>query len=434
MSFFIRFFIIFYLSFYHLYAVDKTFRAEDWTYESTIKTVILYEQTGAADQLVNPPVISLDQPNPLILEFDELKTQNSLFYFKIIPCDMNWVPNTNLLDSEYLKDFINDYLITTYQLSFNTRTKYVHYKIAMPRVKISGNFVVAVFRNDNQDDLILTKRFMIFDSKVSITPNIRVSMGVEERFTHQQVDFTINYANYPYIYNPMQEVKVVVRQNYRWDNALTELKPLYVRENERMLDYNYFNLENNFLGGKEFRFFDTRKTRSNSMNVDHVEFTPAAINVYIMQEKSRADLAYGFTFDVNGRYIPANNEVGGNMGDPDYTNVIFDLKLKQMPFGSVYVIGGFNDYKINESSKLNYDATSESYKCTWLLKQGYYNYVYAVKSTKDKNPDFMALEGSSVQTENMYEIIVYHRPIGSRNDVIIGYYSKSYNGGNTGGY
>ena len=39
------------------------------------------------------------------------------------------------------------------------------------------------------------------------------------------------------IQNPYEQVKVVLMQNYRWDNAITGLKPRYV--NGSLLDYNY---------------------------------------------------------------------------------------------------------------------------------------------------------------------------------------------------
>jgi hypothetical protein len=402
---------------------------EDWIYEENIKTPIFYEKTGDFNEMFNPPIVSTTQQYALQLEFDDLTTETKNYYVKVIPCDKDW-NQANLLDSEFLREFINDFLITGYIMSFNTRVKYVHYKFQVPKVKISGNYVVMVYRDGNVDDVVLTRRFLVFENKVAINANMRISMGVEERFTHQQVDFTIAYGGYPYIFNPVQEVKVVVRQNNRWDNAINDLKPLYVKENDRVLDYNFFNLENNFPGGKEFRMFDCRKTRSNSINIEKVDFTPESIDMYIMQEKSRNGLPYLFSFDANGRFVVANNEVGGAYGDPDYVNVHLDLKLTEMPFGKVYALGFFNDFKPSPAYELKYSSESESYKSNFMLKMGYYNYIYGVKNIKDNKVDFFALEGSSYLTENIYEIIVYHRPIGARNDMIIGYFIGKMNGNN----
>jgi hypothetical protein len=426
-----RFFLFIFLTFsiHQSFGDDKTLRTEDWIYEENIKTPIFYESTGDFNEMFNPPIVSLGQPFPLQLEFDDITKQTDRYYYRIIPCDRDWNV-VNLNDSEFLREFINDYLITGYVMSFNTRVKYVHYIFQVPKVKLSGNYLVMVYRNGNPDDIVLTRRFLVYENRVGISANVRISVGVEERFTHQQVDFTISYGSYPYIFNPLQEVKVVVRQNNRWDNALTTLKPLYVKETEKMLDYNFFNLENNFPGGKEFRMFDCRKVRTNSINIEKTDFSPTDIDVYLMREKSRNGQSYTNYFDADGRFVVANNEVGGAYNDPDYVNVNFDLKLSEMPFGSVYLLGFFNDWKIDPKYKLQYDSESETYKAKILLKQGYYNYIYAVKGIKDIKSDELALEGSSYQTENIYEIIVYHKPIGSRSDLIVGYYSVKFNGNN----
>lgn len=407
-------------------ALGKTLRLEDHVYEENIRSVQFYKKTGAFDEQTLFPSVHVDQSNLLHLEFDDLKSITEGYYFKIIHCNADWTQSV-LLESEYLKDFINDYLITNYLLSFNTKVKYVHYNLRTPKVRLSGNYVLAVYRGSNQDDLILTRRFIAYENRVGIVPDLKVSIGVEERFTHQQIDFGINYAAYQRVFIPQDEIKVVIRQNGRWDNAIYDLKPLYVRDNERFLDYHFFNLENNFKGGNEFRQFDCRRIRTNGINIERIEFTGPENHVYLMQERSRNHRAYALYFDINGRFIIGNNEIGGNLTDPDYVTVHFDIKPDEMPTGAVYVIGGFNDYVIDEKYKLNYDPDTESYKCSTVLKQGYYNYMYATKGYKQVKTDETELEGSFFQTENFYEIIVYHRPIGERSDFVIGYYSVKHN-------
>ena len=412
-----------------LQAQFKKLVMDDYVYEEGIQTVQLYLQTEEQNAQFSAPVLALGQETPLQLDFDELGSNAKSYYVRVVHCNQDWTQSM-LMESEYLKEFINDFLITTYNLSFNTRTKYVHYSAKIPQVKVSGNYVVMVFRNNSPEDVVLTKRFIVYANKVSITPNVRISIGVEERFTHQQVDFSINYSSYPYIYTPAQEVYVVLRQNNRWDNAITNLKPLYINQSDRTLDYNFFNLENNFPGSNEFRMFDIRRIRSNALNVDNIDIKTNEINVYLMQDKSRNGKNYSFQFDADGRFVVYNNEIGGNFGDPDYVNVTFQLKTSEMPYGNVYVLGWFNNFKPDEKYRLNYDADSDTYKAKVFMKQGYYNYIYGVKNMKEPKADEVALEGSYFQTQNRYEIIVYHRPIGARADAIIGYYYINYNGTN----
>ncbi|MDX2195351.1 MAG: DUF5103 domain-containing protein [Cytophagales bacterium] len=421
-----RYRLVVYFAFLYLQIHAKTIIYDDHIYEPEVQTIIFYLDKGEITNILNPPIAHLQQSYPLVLEFDHHSQSVSNFYYKVVHCNADWTPSV-LMDSEYLKEFINDYLITQYQISFNTRAKYVHYKLTVPAVKISGNYLLMVYQNNNTEDVILTRRFVIFENRISINPDFRISQGIDERMTHQQIDFTISYKSYNEIFNLSTELQVVIRQNYRWDNAIYNLPPLYVKDNDKILDYHYFNLENNFPGGNEFRMFDTRRIRNNAINIEKIDFLPTGINVYIMQEKSRNYKAYSQMFDMNGRFVPYNNEAGGNFTDPDYTNVIFNLKTSEMPYGNIYVIGLFNNWRIDEKYMLKYDNETDSYKCSLFLKQGVYDYIYAVKSPKTPKSDEIALEGSHFQTENIYDIIVYHRPIGARSDFVIGYIMQKFN-------
>ena len=58
--------------------------------------------------------------------------------------------------------------------------------------------------------------------------------------------------------NPAQEVKVILRQNFRWDNAKYQSAPHLRARCRASAQYQYFDFENAFPGLSEFRFFDTR--------------------------------------------------------------------------------------------------------------------------------------------------------------------------------
>jgi hypothetical protein len=59
-----------------------------------------------------------------------------------------------------------------------------------------------------------------------------------------------------------------------------------------------------------------------------------------------------------------------------------------------------------------------------LLKQGYYNYQYALlNSSAKENINF--IEGNHYQTRNDYYIYVYYKPVGARYDQLVGYSKNS---------
>ena len=67
---------------------------------------------------------------------------------------------------------------------------------------------------------------------------------------------------------------------------------------------------------------------------------------------------------------------------------------------------------------MSYDSAKNTYAARILLKQGWYDYQYLVKSPS-LPPYFF--EASHFQTENRYEILVYYRSFQPKADLLIGY-------------
>ncbi len=373
------------------------------------------------------PVIPLQQGAPLVLEFDELGSEFRNFRAKIFHCDADWSLSL-LSDIDFLEDF-NDFLFNQPTLSFNTKVPFVHYTFEVPKVKISGNYVLMVYREGNVKDIVLTKRFMVYENRVSITSAIQPSTGIRERYTHQQVEFAVSYPDYP-LNNPRQTVKVAVRQNYIWNNAIMNLAPTSVKEDISVIEYNHFNLENNFPGLNEFRFFDMRSIRFMGMNMGKIDAGKDSTTVYILPDKPRADESYTQTLDYNGRFVIDNYETKRGATEADYVNVRFTLRYPQPVNGNVHLWGAFMHYQPSNNTLMTYDNATQTYRGEYLLKQGYYNYMYVLEPAAGEKINQAFFEGSYFNTENHYEIIVYYRPLGSRSDIIIGYDLIRHNGRN----
>ena len=402
---------------------DKPLRTDDFVYEDRIRTVMLYPAASDLDNpaaaALQPPVLPIEQGTPLVLEFDELGEGNRPFRAKLYHCNADWTVSL-LTDINFLTDY-NDFLLTGYQLSANTKTPYTHYRMEVPKVKLPGNYVLMVYREGNVKDLVLTRRMLIYDNTVDVRAKITYSTGIGERNTHQQVEFAVQYKDYQ-IANPLEEVKVVLRQNYRPDNVITGLKPMNVRPGEKLLEYNNFNLENNFLAGNEFRFFDTRSIRFLGMNVAKVNAGPGPnrSEVLLANDRSRNREAYTRSDDFNGGFVIDHHETRQGSTEADYVATAFTLKAPETD-GEVYVNGKFNDWRLDERNRMTYSTELGQYTASILLKQGIYNYNYAVVRAGSERRDETYFEGSLFDTENTYEIIVYYRPLGSRADLVVGY-------------
>ncbi len=405
---------------------NAALRFEDAIYDPSIRSVQCYAQSGNPEEVFNAPVIPLSQPEPILLEFDQLNAGQQRFTLKVIYCNADWT-EARLTQIQYLEDF-NEFFITDAVASFNTKVPYIHYRIAIPRVKLPGNYLVVV--TDRNGNNALSRRVMVYDNKVTVAGRPVIPVGVQQRNTGQQIDFNILYPDYPVV-NPAQEIRVVLRQNGRWDNAKTKLRPTFVHETQRRLEYTFFNGESSFPGLKEYRGFDDRNLRGRGFNIQAVDMEANPVKVQLYPEKNRATEVYSQDVDINGRIVYENRRFGATNtgGDPDYVDVTFSLAAPEPAPGAVYVFGQLTEFQLQPAAKLQYNAEQQQYTGTLSLKQGYYNYSFALqRPTQPTVANEAYFEGSHFQTRNTYDILVYYRPPGARTDLLIGYQWLETNG------
>ncbi len=405
--------------------VAKTLVNEDYIYEDRIKTVLFYPSGSAATAVLNPPVVNRQSPSTLILEFDDLGKNYCNYYAKIYHFNANWT-RSSYTDLQIVSDY-NETLITDYTQSINTKIRYTHYRFAVPKVKLSGNYLLVVYRNGDQSDIMFSKRFIAYDPIVNITTNVQFATDVKDRDSKQQVDFFVSYGTNFDIVNP-QDIRVVVRQNYRWDNALTINQPMYIKYDKRILDYSFFDGQNRFDGGNEYRYFDTRSLRIRGLNVDGIATNDTSNTVNLVTEGDRNSKTYSEQIDINGLYVIQRTEAQDHGIEADYANVFFNLKVAPDFNGQVYLAGQLSNWKLIPKYQLEYEPKSGMYTTNQLLKQGFYNYQYCL--VENGIPKWNYFEGDYNTTENFYDIIVYYRPTNQFNDVVIGYTTVNYRGRN----
>lgn len=376
---------------------------------------VMFGKVGTDDRYA---VIGLNGNEVIKLSFDMLGSQSENLQYTLVHCDANWKP-TKLNSNEYLIgmnfDNINDFRFST-----NVYVSYVHYNIFFPnenmKPKISGNYIVKVYRNFDEEDLVLTRRMMVVNHSTTIEGLARQATLAEFRYTKQEVQFTVG-INPTQVINPLEDIKVVVLQNARWDNAITGLKPQFMSNNKLIyesLDQCIFN------GGNEFRWFDTRNLRQFSPNV-RSKRTDSVVHCLLNMDESRGAGQYFNYLDYNGRRILQNKEGTNSDIDGDYAYMTFQLSavMGVPPGAEVYVIGEFTDWRLLPEYKMYYNKNRQRYDLDVPLKQGRYEYCYAIKNEQGK-PDETSLEGNHFQTENEYVVLVYTRNLIYNYDELIG--------------
>ncbi len=75
------------------------------------------------------------------------------------------------------------------------------------------------------------------------------------------------------IINPSNSIHVTIRQNQRWDNAKFNVQPNAIRDSQSQLEYRFFDSDNTFRAGNEFRFVDFRSLNYPGQNTNGVDKT-----------------------------------------------------------------------------------------------------------------------------------------------------------------
>jgi hypothetical protein len=387
----------------------------DRIYSHDIKTV----QFGLYGVTLAVPVLTLNGTNQLQLSFDDLSGEDRTYYYSILQCNANWTAS-DLLPMDYLTGF-NDDQITDYQPSFNTLQPYTHYEVIFPDQDVSitksGNYIIKVYADDDPNQVVFTRRFMVVDQQVKIWGQIVRPDDVNHIDTHQQVNFSVNYTNLT-VNDPFNELIVVVQQNNRFDNEVVGLKPQFVQSGK--LDYQLMP-ELVFPGGKEFRYFDMQSLIYKGYHVDELNDSDNRYYIKLSVDNPRTYEQYSYNKDINGKFlINVDNSTHSNE-EGDYVNVQFRLKMDYPILGGkVYVTGALTDWQALPEYYMTYDFDRHMYIANIYLKQGYYNYAYAYVEIGKKDLNLSELEGDSYETENDYTIYVYYHPFGARHDQLVG--------------
>ncbi len=387
----------------------------DWR-NPQIKTIRLHPQ---GNQL-GLALYRLNSEEQLELHFDDLENNYKNYYYTFQLCDINWKP-VNMSPFNYLKGFTQQ-RITTYRFSSIAFTRYTHYQANLPergmKPMVSGNYLLKVFENGDTSKLAFSTKMLVVDTKANISPQIIQPYNALTNRTHQKLIFNATLLGIN-PYNAMQEVKVVILQNNRWDNAQTNIAPTFVRGNA--LEY---NSENSciFPAGKEWRWLDLRSLRFQSERIAKANYNKNSTEIFAKEDADRSAQRYQYYLDYNSQYTVETYERINPLWQGDYATVYFSFVPPNKQAYSnkdVYITGQLANYAYNENAKMTFNAEKGIYEKSLFLKQGFYSYGYALanKNQPLQPEDF---DGNYWETENTYTILMYYKAFADRADQLIG--------------
>lgn len=382
-------------------------------YSERIATV----QVVAGNDWLSPPVTKL-YGDPINISFDDLTHEYHRYTYRIEHCEADWSVSDQLFETDYIDGFTEGNIIDDVEESLNTNVLYTHYRLSIPnehcRLKMSGNYRLTVIDDNNDDEQMFSVCFCVVDPKIGVSMNISSNTDIDINSSHQQVTMGVKYGGLR-ILNPSEQIKTVVMQNGRWDNAVVNARPQFTMS-DGLTWQNCRDLI--FDAGNEYHKFEVLDTDHPTLGIDRIRWDGKVFHAFVIPDEPRPN--YLYDEDANGAFYIRNSDNIENDRISDYVHVHFQLLCPEPVDGDVYLNGVWTNDQFLPEYRMEYDELNRSYEAEVLLKMGYYSYQYVLIDSKGY-AQVMPTEGSFFQTENKYQALVYYREPGGRADLLLGY-------------
>lgn len=351
------------------------------------------------------------------LQFDDLHGTEDNYYYKITHCDYDW-KQSQLSINEYLTGFDNQ-RIQDYTNSLNALQIYSHYRISFPnkltQLKVSGNYLITIVNEDQE--IVFSRKFIIFEPLVSVPMQVKRARNVKDVEYKHNIDFAVKSTSITF-QSPLQNVKVLLMQNGKFNNAINNIKPMYTIGNDLIYKY---DSETQFWAGNEYLFFENKNIRAANNSIARIDTEGGLYNCFLYTSNARAKNPYTFWPDINGNFSIKNISAENDEIEADYAWIYFTLSAPSFYQNKdVYITGMFNNYALTDENRMDYNAKKGIYEKALMIKQGFTNFNYTIADKTGKIDEANAIDGNFYQTENNYFAIIYYRENNQRYDRVIG--------------
>ena len=360
---------------------------------------------------MNRPVMLLGSMDRLYIGFDELSHNYHRLTYHLDHCEANWRVSEEIFESDWLEGFNNNQ-IENYQNSINTTVPYTHYELKIPndrcRLKMSGNYRLTVYDEDADNEKVLEVEFYVLEPLMNIGLQATTNTDIDHNDSHQQISMTLSYNDLR-VNNTDDELRTVVMQNWREDNARHDVRPNFISNRGLTWEHNRGLI---FDAGNEYHKFEVLDVSHATMGLDRITWDGEHYQAFPYPTTVRKN--YLTDADADGAFCIRNSDNREIDYTCDYVWVNYELHA---PYeGDLYIDGQWATEADRTAYRMEYDDVRHCYHAAIMQKQGYYSYQY-IKA----DGSIPQSEGSFFQTENRYQAFVYYKGTGARTWRLVGF-------------
>jgi hypothetical protein len=341
--------------------------------------------------------------NKLVIDFDvsanNFPDLNIIFRF----CDRNWIPTENIFLQNQGQNtaFILNYVtlpVTVEEARYNFSNKFPDAEgyVSFP---YSGKWKFFIVNSSNPENILAEGKFIVDLSEIKLNVNIKKSTLQDKLYSPNElsrsyeieVKTTIPDKLFP---NFVEEVEIF--RDHLVDFSLKQNRSDQISLNRQIKWDGANNISfifRDFRPGNGYR-------QVNLMNT----------NIYI----SKNVQAQFEGFETTRFYSAPSIDFNGGMSlkapkDPyaNYMNVNFRFKPPNEVYDDIYLIGSFNQWKLLDDYKMNYDG--DLFSKVVLLKRGIYDYQYVLVDKSKNIVDLYSFEGNNYNNSFTINVLLFYR-------------------------
>ena len=374
-------------------------------------------QVVAGNDWLSPPVVELNGSVPINISFDDLTHEYHRYVYTLEHCEADWTTSEALFESDYIEGFYEGNTIDDYEESANTNVLYTHYRLQLPNgrmsIKMSGNYKLHVFDENNDNEPILTACFMVVEQRMNIGLAMTTNTDADIRGRHQQIEMEVAYGDVD-VTRPDDQLHTVVMQNGHWFDAAYNAQPQFTMA--QGLKWSHCR-DFIFNGGNEYRRFETLDVDHTTLGLEAMRWDGNDYHAFVWTDDPRPN--YVYEQDANGAFYIRNSNNCENDTMTEYLFVHFRMKAPRMN-GDIYLNGTWTHDQFLPRYRMEYNEQEQQYEAVVPLKQGYYSYQYLLL-TDEGSIEPVPTEGNFYQTENRYQALIYFKGPADRTDRLVGY-------------
>lgn len=365
------------------------------------------------------PYLRLGQEQGLQVTFDLLDQPASNLNYRLRQMNADWKASEEPTVF-YLSGFATGH-IEAPRPSAGTIHRYDHYELSLPElartIKQSGNYQLEIYAGEDPERPILLIPFLVVEEL-----GVSIQGAVDEVHRGailpglQEVDLRISLPA-ERLLTP-RELRVLVLQNARWDNAVTLTSPSYASLSELRYED---DRTARFEGGNTYLKVEHLTDKLQGLGAEACLQTDSGtlIRVLPLREPGAKLLRTDPAHQGIQRLRSLDTEEVATEGEYHWVN--FQLMMPRLTAGTVILAGDAFRYLPESMRELTYDPQAGAYTQTLLLKSGYQEYQYLLREAFSASLRSEPFVGSHYPTKNSYTALVYLRGVVDRHDRLIGY-------------